>query len=756
MGESKDQPVRLLVIEDVEADAERAVHQLRRSGISCETRRVETGPALIAALSDFQPTVILSDFTLPQFDGMSALRICKEHAPHVPFLFFSGTMGEERAVAALQGGAADYVLKDNPARLAPAVHRAIGDAHARAERAREQELITRLNRVLRMLSGVSDLMFRLRDRTDLLTETCRLAVKVGGYAVAIAATSARNGASVKAVASDGVDEEMTSRLTNYVEESAASESGVIGRVFRTGKEFVCNDTIDVNASARFDSLMVHTGLRSVVVLPLTVDEATSAVLLLTARDSGKLSTEELHMLRDLARSLSFGLQYVNRDSRMRFLSHFDPQTGLARRTLFCERLQEEITAAKAGRLVVVIMDVRSLSTINDSFGRRTGDLLLRQIAERLKQHYPRQAQLAHFGGGTFALIRPLGTQSADELHEYGQVQAQQLFGEHISVDGRSIPVAVRMAHAVYPEDGTEASALVQDAEAALHFARHSGRSHVRSDAAARAYNVGRLALEHRLRFAFERNEFELHYQPKVNVVSRRIQGAEALLRWRSPEDGLVSPAAFLPVLESSGLILDVGNWVVQQAARECRAWREARLPPVRVAVNIAPEQLRQHEFEMRFLRETGPWADRYWGLDVEITEGMLQEDCGAEIRKLERLRAANVRIAVDDFGTGYSSLSRLSEMPIDTLKIDRRFVDQIVNNPKGASVVKTVVTLAHAFNMNTVAEGVERQEQLDLLWQMGCDQSQGYLHCVPLSASEFASALQNGKGALLQPPEAQQ
>jgi diguanylate cyclase (GGDEF)-like protein len=753
MGEIQDQTIRVLLIEDVEPDAERVVHQFRRAGLKCEFRRVETGPALLARLVDFSPAVILSDFTLPQFDGMSALRICREQAPDVPFLFVSGTLGEERAVAALQAGASDYVLKENLARLVPAVRRAIEDAHVRAERARQEAQILRLNRVLRMLDGVNDLVFRLRDRTELLAETCRLAVQVGGYAVAVAATAARGGASVKAVASGGLDEEMTSRLMTYVEESAASESSVVGNVFRTGKEFVCNDTVDVNASVRFDSLMIHTGLRSVIVLPLLVDEATSAVLLLTARDASKFSAEELEMLRKLARSLSFGLQYVNRDTRMRFLSHFDPQTGLARRALFCERVRDEIVAVKDGRLVVAIMDVRSLSAINDSFGRNSGDLLLRQIAERLKQHYPRQGQLAHFGGGTFALVRKLGALSADELHVYGQAQGRELFGEPILVEGRSMPVAVRMAYALYPDDGVEATVLVQNAEAALHSARAGGRFYVRFDSSARVYDVGQLALEHRLRFAIERNEFELHYQPKVNIVTRRLQGAEALLRWRSPEDGLVSPGAFLPALESSGLILEVGDWVVRQAARDCRAWRDARLPPLRVAVNIAPEQLRQHEFETRFLHEVRPWADRYCGLDVEITEGVLQEDCSSEIKKLERLRAAGVRIAVDDFGTGYSSLSRLSEMPVDTLKIDRRFITQIVDNPKGSSVVKTVVALAHAFNMTCVAEGVEKQAQLDVLWQMGCDQSQGYLHSAALAASDFMSVLRNGRGALLQPPE---
>lgn len=753
MGELKDQSIRLLLVEDVAPDAERVVYCFTQAQISCEVRRVETAGALSAALLDFDPTIVLSDFSLPEFDGMAALRLCREQAPDVPFLFVSGTIGEERAIAALQAGAADYVLKENLTRLVPAVRRAIGDARARAERVRQQAQIARLNHVLRMLGGVNDLVFRLRDRNELLTETCRLAISLGGYAMAVAATKSRQGASIKAVASSAQDEETVARLSAYVQEAATRESSVIGTVFRTGEAFVYNDSVDISNTSQFDALIVHTGLRSVVVLPLLVDAETSAVLLLTARDAGKVGAEEQDMLRDMARNLSFGLQYVNRDSRMRFLSYFDPLTGLARRSLFCERVRDHIASARDGAHIVVLMDIRRMSAINDSFGRESGDQLLRKIADRLKQHYGRQEQLAHFGGGTFGLVSRLDGVHARELHPYGQQQARLLFGEPVQIDGRDIPVTVRMAYTVYPEDAAEAGTLVQNVEAALHFARANGQSHLRFDSNARMHSVGELALEHRLRYAVERNEFELHYQPKVNVVTRRICGAEALLRWRSTEDGLLAPGAFLPVLESSGLIVPAGEWIVQQAARDCRAWQAAGLPPVRVAVNIAPEQLRHHEFEEQFVQAVRSWSGGGWGLDVEITEGVLQEDCGAEIKILERLRASGIRVAIDDFGTGYSSLSRLSELPVDTLKIDRRFVSQIVHSPVGASVVKTVVELARAFGMTSVAEGVEKQEELDMLWQMGCDQSQGYLHCHPLPIEEFARVLQGGRGVLVQPPE---
>ncbi len=402
----------------------------------------------------------------------------------------------------------------------------------------------------------------------------------------------------------------------------------------------------------------------------------------------------------------------------------------------------------------MVIDIERLSIINDSFGRRTGDLLLQHVADRMKQHFPQTDQIAHFGGGTFALLRAQGLRTEAEIQAIAQKQAQTLFSEPFSIEGQTIPVTVRSGFALCPDHGTDATTLVQNAEAALRHAHVSGQHLVRYDPAARSENVGRLALEHRLRFALERREFELHYQPKVNVATRRIEGAEALLRWRSPEDGLVSPGAFLPLLETIGLIVPVGEWVIEQAARDCQEWMRAGLPPVRVAVNIAPGQLRHADFESGFMKAITPWATLDWGLDIEITEGLLNDESVAEVAVLARLRRAGIRIAIDDFGTGYSSLSRLATLPIDTLKIDRSFVTQSVASPLGASLVKTIIVLARTFNLTTVAEGVEKQQELDLLWQMGCDQSQGYLHSPAVAKSEFVKLLQQGRDGVVLPAKA--
>ena len=748
-----ERPVRVLFIEDLDVDAERALYQLKRSGIHCDSLRVQTGPALIQALDKFQPDVILSDFSLPQFDGMEALAIAHERAPQVPFLFLSGTIGEERAIHALHSGAMDYVLKDNLARLAPAVRRAIADAAAAAERTRQQAQIERLNRVLRMLSGVNGLVLRIRDRTEVLRETCRLATTVGGYSAAIAVGKVSGGALMQPMAWSGEDVRMTEDLRTYITSSLTHENSTLGKVIATGQEFVCNNTSALQSTGSLDELMVNAGVRSVVALPLVVDGVTVGLLVLAARDVEVLGTEELGMLREVAGNLSFGLKYLQRDTRARFLSHFDANTGLAKRPLFSERVQRLINSpsGRGERHVVIALDVERLSIINDSLGWQSADVLLQQVAERLRKFVPRTDQLGHFGGGTFALVRPQGKRSIAQIHAQSYRKATQIFGEPFLVDGQSIPVTVRTGFALFPDDDLDAATLVQDAEAALRHARATGQQHVHYDADVRSQGLGRLAMEHRLRFALERREFELHYQPKVDTLTRRIIGAEALLRWRSPEDGLVMPGMFLGLLEATGMMVQVGDWVLHQAAEDCRGWLAAGLPPVRVAVNIAPAQLRYPEFAKEFLQLVEPWATPLCGLDIEITEGVLHEDSAAEVDMLRNLHGKGVRIAIDDFGTGYSSLSRLALLPIDTLKIDRYFVAQLLEGSPGSSVVRTIIALAGAFGMTTVAEGVETAEQLHRLAQLGCQQSQGYLHTAAVPAPEFARMLVHGNGPMLQP-----
>jgi diguanylate cyclase (GGDEF)-like protein len=751
-------PIRILMVEDSPTDAQLELDALRRSGIEHAAQRVENEPQLRAALASFEPSIILSDFSLPNFDGLSALKVARELAPQVPFIFVSGRMGEERAIDALHSGAVDYVLKGNLARLPPAVRRAVEEACVRR---RHEAQIARLNRVLRMLSGVNGAAVRIRDRTELLRESCRVAVSIGGYAAAVAALRVGSNAVIQPVVWQGDDDAAAEALREICTATAPQPDSIIGRTLKTGRPVVCNDTAQPQVGASAERLG-RAGLLTAVALPIMVDDTAVGVLLLGARVPDIVGDEELQMLRELAGTLSFALQYLHKDTTVRFLSHFDPQTGLAKRSLLRDRLARLLLepATRRSQYAMAIVDVEQLGLINDSFGRRTGDLLLQHIAARLKRRFPHTDKLAHFGGGTFALLwEPAGTAGtvagaeAAALGAEAQGHTAAIFGEPFNIEQRDIPVMVRSGIVRYPHDGEDAELLVQQAEAALLYARSTGERQVLYSAERHSRRIGKLALEHKLRLALERGEFELHYQPKVNVITRRIQGVEALIRWHDPDGGLIAPGAFLPVLESAGLGAAVGAWVIGQAAQDCHQWLRAGLPPVRVAVNVSPAQLQQADFIGRFLAAVQPWATPASGLDIEVTEGALQEERGDEVRRLNQLRRSGVRIAIDDFGTGYSSLRRLSALPVDTLKIDSCFISQLPGDVAGKTVVKTIIALARAFHMTTVAEGVENQDQLDYLWQVGCDQSQGYLHSKPISRDEFALLLEHGNGNLVLPAQ---
>jgi diguanylate cyclase (GGDEF)-like protein/PAS domain S-box-containing protein len=859
-------PVNLVVVEDMPSEAEIAVRQLESGGFSCNWKRVDSEAALRRTLEELKPDLILSDFTLPGFDGLSALEIALEVSPDIPFIFLSGTIGEERAIDALTRGAYDYVLKTNMARLVPAVRRALNDAASRrtrraleeqlrdivvtsqdwiwehdrdgkftfssdsvrntlgygpdeilgthasqyihpedlaaldfamhtlganqrtatnlqarwrhrngsyrwlernmlvllgergkvvgfrgserdiTERRRQEKHINRLTRVLKMLSGVNSAMVRIRQRREILAEACRLATSVGGYASAMVALIEPGTRTARPTAWSGsVDNQGAQQLTYSIAENPQDDSSVIGRVLRTGAPLICNDlqTLEMSLAAR--APLLDAGFRSVVAYPLLVDRTPVGALLLTSYDVGAVGDEESRMLRELVANLSFALQYMHKEDEVRFLSYFDPLTSLAKRGLFCERLVRalEPRIGRRGTPAVAVLDIEQLSTINDSFGRHAGDLLLQQVADRLKRHQDSTELLAHFGGGTFGLILEAAGDEDEAVH-WMQEQVAEMFRAPFTVDGRGIPVDVKCGFARYPDNGNDANALVQNAEAALRSAKSTGEKYLPHRLELSTTVVTRMTMEHRLRGAVERQEFELHYQPKIDVQSRQIRGLEALVRWRDPEAGLVMPGAFLSLMESNGLIVPLGDWILRQAAADLRRWQGAGLAPGRVAVNISPVQLRRRAFADHLLDLVGEWRNENLGLDIEITEGVLIDDVSSAISQLRLLRRSGIRVAIDDFGTGYSSLSRLAELPVDMLKIDRTFVNGLTSSGTGRTVAQTIIALGKAFEMTTVAEGVETTEQFDMLAHLGCDQSQGYLHSRPLSMADIEPLLRNG------------
>jgi diguanylate cyclase (GGDEF)-like protein len=488
--------------------------------------------------------------------------------------------------------------------------------------------------------------------------------------------------------------------------------------------------------------LIALGYKSLVAIPLSM-QARQGALLLASRATNQVSRREMLLLQDIRSSLAFALQSGEDAGAAKYLAYFDPLTGLAKRTLLCERVDGVLRTLSGpeSALTIAAFDIHGLTDINDRFGYRIGDLLLQQVAERLKRNIETQERIGHLGGGTFVLLEPGLSASAENV---AALLEGTVFGEPFDIDGNIIRGSFSLGITRYPNDGGCADVLIQNAEAALKRAKEgTGERYLTYEVRMHGEAARRMELEHKLRAALDQQEFVIHYQPIVDVVSGRIQSLEALLRWSQPE-GIVSPAHFLPLLESSGLIVPVGTWVLERAVRDCLRLQSLGLGPVRIAVNISALQLRRRSFVDEVLKVAAGLSGEGYGLDLEITESGLLQDIGATTRKLQRLRAAGIGVALDDFGTGYSSLGLLSKLPVDVLKIDRSFVKGLPRDSASVALTSSIVGLATAFGLGTVAEGVETAEQLAKIRELGCRRWQGYLYSRPVVLDEIEVMLASG------------
>jgi diguanylate cyclase (GGDEF)-like protein len=743
--------LRVVHVEDSPTDAELTARHLAKAGLKLDVLRVETEHDFVAALRENTPDLILSDFSLPRFSGLMALDLAVVHAPKTPFIYVSGTIGEERAIEALRRGATDYVLKSNLTRLPSAVDRALREAELEASktesetRQREQGVrLQRLTRTYRMLSSMSSAILRFADRGELLEEVCRIGVQQGGYArVSINLLDAQSQALCSracATIEDGI-KDAAARAGRHAADSDA-DARLAKRALHSAGPYVINDVRQADDTASRQGTLAARGYGAAAAVPLLSHGVAVGAITLFSAQKDIFDAAEVGVLQELTANLEFALQYHDKDEAVQFLSHFDGLTGLAKRPMFCQRLGQVLSAdavAGSGRSVVVF-DVQKLGAINDTLGRHVGDALIEAIAERLGQIFGDTDCLAHFGGGTFALMLE-GVGNADDTGRLLQNAAAQVFVESFTIEGRELRPAIRSGVAFFPHDAEGADALVQNAEAALKAAREDNEKYMLYGLVRQRPTTRSMALEARLAQALERQEFLLHYQPKIDIASGRVMGLEALLRWRDSEDGLVPPGIFVPLLERSGAIVDVGEWVLVQAVRDLEQWMGAGRPGIRVAVNVSPLQLRRHDFVERVLDAIGSTATPAM-IDIEITESMLMQDLELSIRKLSQLREAGIGVAIDDFGTGYSSLRMLARLPVDTLKIDRSFILGMTDTPSGLTLVSTVVSLARAFGMRTVAEGVETAEQLQTLKNCRCDQAQGFLLARPTAAVEVPGLIE--------------
>jgi diguanylate cyclase (GGDEF)-like protein len=560
----------LLMVEDNPDDAELILRAIQRGGYDVDYTRVDNAHDLSQQLRTSDWDLVLSDYAMPNFNGLAALKIVKEHNRNMPFIIVSGTIGEEVAVEAMRKGAHDYLMKDNLARLVPAIRRELTDADERRAR-------------------------RIAEQT------------------------------------------------------------------------------------------------------------------------------------------------------LRHQAYHDLLTGLPNRWLLRDRMEQAFAYAhrEDHSLAVMFLDLDRFKNLNDTMGHVAGDHLLRSVAERLKSAMTPWDTIARLGGDDFVLLIP-DIESQDDARAVAD-KLLNLFQSPFLLSGQNVYVDASIGIAMYPENGSDADNLLKNAEAAMYYAKEQGRNNFQfCSSKIQEATAARFVIENKLREAIKQSELVLYYQPQFSLRNNHaVTGMEALVRWQHPVHGLVPPDKFIAVAEETGLILSMGDWVFRQALQDLRYWREEGLQIRRLAINLSARQL-FHAQTLDILEENlsqDPEAARV--IELEITESGVMQDPEQAVRTLNAFKDLGVSVAIDDFGTGYSSLSYLKRFPIDVLKVDRSFVRDITIDDDDATIVRTILAMAQALNLQVIAEGVESEEQLKLLAALGCSEGQGYYYARPMSAEQLLQFLRD-------------
>jgi diguanylate cyclase (GGDEF)-like protein/PAS domain S-box-containing protein len=451
--------------------------------------------------------------------------------------------------------------------------------------------------------------------------------------------------------------------------------------------------------------------------------------------SGLATTHFVSVINDVS-------ERVNYQKELEYQATHDSLTGLANRNLLNDRITQAIAWANRQKLTVGVMllDLDHFKLVNDASGHGAGDQMLKQVAQRLSSCIRDTDTVARLGGDEFVIV-------LTDLPETGDVDliAEKVLGSlarPFDIDGQDVFVTASVGISMYPRDGDHGEILLRYADMAMYRVKEHGRNSVRQFMPEMGVTaISRMNMEGSMRRGLERGEFKLHYQPKIELATQRIVGVEALVRWQHPQIGLIHPIEFIPLAEESGLILPLGEWVLAEACRQQVAWKDQGLDGLRVAINMSPRQFRQEDLAERVAAVFAQTGADPACVTLELTESMVMQDVNSTLVALRTLKNLGLTISLDDFGTGYSSLSYLRRFPIDELKIDKSFINDIHENADDAAIASAIIAMAISLGLGVVAEGVERKEQAELLMKMGCPQVQGYYFGRPMDAAAFASCL---------------
>jgi diguanylate cyclase (GGDEF)-like protein/PAS domain S-box-containing protein len=687
----------LLVVEDNPADV-RLLREMFHEQSSHHTELTQVGTMGQAEkhLAGIAVDIILLDLGLPDAQGLESIRRVRAVAPRVPLVVLTALDDESMAARALQEGVQDYLIK--------------GEVDARG-----------------LLRALRYAVERKSMQEELFEEKERAQVTLNSIGDAVICTDISGNITFLNL--------VAIRMTGWSRDEAAGRP--MTEVFRVVDATSRKTTPNPMEMAVRQNRTMHLPGNCILIQrdsrEIPIEDSVAPI-----HDREGHATGVVIVFRDVSSGQTMALQLAHS-------AHHDFLTGLPNRKLLNDRVSQAILSATRSmkKVAVLFLDLDGFKHINDSLGHSIGDRVLQSVAKRLVDSVRGSDTVSRQGGDEFVVLL-----SDVENSEGVAITARRLLqvgAEPHSIDQHDLYVTACIGVSIYPDDGLDVETLIKNADTAMYQAKENGRqSYQFFKPAMNVRAVERQSIEGSLRRALERQEFAVHYQPKINLRTGEISGAEALIRWTHPTRGLVSPAAFIPVAEDCGLILPIGNWVLREACKQARAWVEAGLPLGTMGVNISAVEFRNESFlegVFAILKDTGLNPNL---LELELTESVLMKRPESTASVLRALRAKGVQVAVDDFGTGYSSLSYLQKFSIDALKIDQSFVRRITTAPAETTIVTAVISMARSLKLRVVAEGVETLKELEFLQAHQCDEAQGYYFGRPVPSEQFAKLLETG------------